>query len=123
MEKAESVDAYIARFEPDVQAKLQQVRAAIREAAPQAAEIISYGMPAYRINYNLIYFAAAKSHVGLYPAAEAIVHFKDDIAAYKSSKGAIQLPYNEPVPVELIKRITEFRVAADAKAIMAKKKK
>ncbi|WP_222430942.1 iron chaperone [Mucilaginibacter pallidiroseus] len=100
MEKAENVDSYIAKFDQEIQVILQHVREAIKEAAPHATEIISYGMPAYRVNINIMYFAAAKTHLGLYPAGSAAInHFKEELAGYKTSKGAIQFHMIGPCPL------------------------
>jgi uncharacterized protein YdhG (YjbR/CyaY superfamily) len=123
MHRPENTEEYIASFPVDVQALLQQVREAIKKAAPQAKEIISYGMPAYRANGNLIHFAAAQKHIGIYPGPAAIVVFKDELSAYKTSKGAIQILLTEPLPLGLIARITRHRVAADMEWAMNRTKK
>lgn len=104
------VDAYIARFPPDVQARLARVRAAIRRAAPEASEAIKYGIPTFVLHGNLVHFAAFTRHVGLYPGPTAITHFADALSAYTSSKGAVQFPFDAPLPLALITRIVRFRV-------------
>lgn len=105
-----NVDEYIAMFTDDVQRKLQQLRDTIKSVAPQADETISYQMPAYKQNGALVYFAAYKKHIGFYPTGIGISNFKDEIVAYKSSKGAIQFPLDEPLPLSLVKKIVAFKV-------------
>jgi len=105
-----TVNDYIAGFPPSVREKLEEIRSVIRKAAPDATEIISYGMAAFKHGGILVYFAAHNDHIGFYPLPSAIERFKKDLAAYKHSKGAIQFPYNKALPVELIERITSFRV-------------
>jgi uncharacterized protein YdhG (YjbR/CyaY superfamily) len=105
-----SVDEYIATFPLDIQTRLQQLRAVIHEAAPEAEETISYQMPAFRQNGVLVYFAAFKNHIGFFPTAAGIEAFKDKLSGYKTSKGTIQFPLNQPLPVELVKEIVKTRV-------------
>ena len=108
--KPASIDDYIAGFPEDVQQILQQVRATIRQAAPEAKETISYAMPAFTLHGNLIYFAGYKSHIGLYPTPAGIDEFKEDLAKYKGAKGSVQFPIDQPMPLYLIARITKFLV-------------
>ena len=117
------VDAYISGFPKDTQKLLKQVRATIKKAAPQAEEVISYGMPAYKLNGALIYFAGYKNHIGLYPMPSAIVAFKKQISDYNWAKGSVQFPFNKPLPLELIEKITRFRVKEDLQKATLKKKK
>jgi uncharacterized protein YdhG (YjbR/CyaY superfamily) len=105
-----TIDDYIACFPQEVQTHLLQIRAAIKEAAPMAKEKISYRMPTYELNGNLIHFAAFKNHIGLYPGPEGIEAFKADLSAYKGAKGSVQFPLNQPIPLQLVKKITKFRV-------------
>jgi uncharacterized protein YdhG (YjbR/CyaY superfamily) len=119
--KMTSTEAFIAGYPEDVQKKLHEVRAAIQKAAPQAVEIISYGLPGFAQNGTLLLFGAGKNHIGLYPTPAAIEAFKEDLSAYKTSKGAIQLPLDQPLPLELIARITKFKLAENAKQAEAKK--
>lgn len=109
----QSVDDYIAQFSPEIQKRLAEIRTIIKEEAPEAQEKISWQMPTYVQNGNLVHFAAHKNHLGFYPGAEGIEAFTDKIAAYKSSKGAVQFPYQKPLPVELIREMVRFRVAAN----------
>jgi uncharacterized protein YdhG (YjbR/CyaY superfamily) len=111
--KFKSVDDYIATFPKTVQCILQEFRKAIKEAAPEAEETISYQMPAFKLNGILVWYGAYKNHVGLYPRASAIVAFKDKLSGYKVSKGTVQFPLNEPIPFDLIKEIVRFRVRED----------
>lgn len=108
-----SVDAYIAAAPPSAQPALRELRALIRAAAPEATETVSYGMPAYKGRRVLVYFAAQKAHLGFYPTASGIVRFREELSAYKTSKGAIQFPYSRPLPGELVGRIVRFRAEED----------
>jgi uncharacterized protein YdhG (YjbR/CyaY superfamily) len=105
-----NIDEYIADFPKDIQEKLESIRQTIKKAAPQAQEAISYGMPAFKLNGNLVYFAAFKNHIGFFPAPSGIEAFKEDLAIYQTSKGTIQFPLDKPIPFELITRIVKFRV-------------
>jgi uncharacterized protein YdhG (YjbR/CyaY superfamily) len=107
----QSIDEYIATFPPDIQARLQAVRATIRAAAPDAQERISYQMPTFWLNGNLVHFAALKNHIGFYPTPSGIEAFQAETSMYKSTKGALQFPLDQPLPLDLIRRIVEFRVA------------
>ena len=119
-EAPQTIDAYIAGFPEDVQAILQQVRRTIHEAAPEATEAISYQMPTFKLNGNLVHFGAFKSHIGFYPVPSGMAAFQDDLAAYKQGKGSVQFPLNKPMPLDLIRRIVEFRVQ-ESKAAKASK--
>ncbi len=100
-----TVEEYIAAQEERVRPYLTEVRETIRQAIPQAREIVSWGMPTYRGNGNVIHFAAAKRHLGIYPGEEATAHFAEGLKDYHVSKGTIQIPYREPLPLELIGEI------------------
>lgn len=106
------IEKYIAGFPEEIQQICQQMRTIIKNAAPDSKEIISYGMPAYHQSGNLVYFAAHTHHIGLYPTSSAVEQFKSELKEYKHSKGAIQFPYQKPLPVDLISRIVHFRVAS-----------
>ena len=108
--KPNNIDEYIAACAPDVQTILQKVRATIWQAAPEAEETISYGMPCFAQNGNLVYFAAWKNHLGFYPSGSGIAHFSPALSAYKGAKGSVQFPYALAIPYELIAQITQFRV-------------
>ena len=122
MEKPIDIDAYIASFPKDVQKLLQKVRTTIKSAAPQAEEVISYGMPLFRLNTRLVYFAAHKNHIGLYPMATGIAAFKKELSIYKGARGSVQFPFDKPLPLGLIKRIVKFRVAENLQKAEMKKK-
>ena len=105
-----TIDEYIRSAPPAVQGKLRAIRAAIKEEAPDAIEKISYQMPTFALNGNLVHFAAFKNHIGFYPAPSGIEHFTDELARYQTSKGAIQFPLDEEIPLDLIRQIVRFRV-------------
>ena len=110
-----TIDEYIANFPPDVQQLLQQIRTTIKAAAPGAQEKISYQMPTFYLHGNLVHFAAYKKHIGFYPAPRGIEVFKAELSAYKGAKGSVQFPIDQPLPLDLIHRIVEFRVAENLK--------
>ena len=104
------IDAYIAAFPPEVQARLQSVRAAIRAAAPEATEAISYAMPTFKLaGKNLLHFAAFKAHIGLYPTPNGLEVFAGELSKYKGGKGSVQFPLDAPMPLDLIRRIAIYR--------------
>lgn len=105
-----NIDEYIAGFPPDVQEILEQIRAAIREAAPDAEEAIKYRMPTFVLNENLVHFAAFKNHVGFYPTPSGIEKFKDELSSYEGAKGSVRFPMDDPMPLKLIKRMVASRV-------------
>jgi uncharacterized protein YdhG (YjbR/CyaY superfamily) len=107
---ARNIDEYIAGFSPEIQAVLQKIRRTISQAAPGATEAISYGMPAFKLNGNLVFFAAQKHHIGFYPTPSGIVNFQSELTSYETSKGAIRFPLDRPIPYQLIEKITRFRV-------------
>ena len=107
--KYESVEEYIASFPPDIQLKLEHLRSCIREACPEAVECISYGMPTYKLNKALVHFAGYRHHIGFYPTPSAIQKFKSELRQFNTSKGAIQFPLENDVPVGLVQRIVQFR--------------
>ena len=113
--KPSSVDEYIAQYPPDVQTIMNQVRSVIKEAAPAAKERISYGMPGFYLNGMLVWFGGHKNHIGFYPTGEGIEVFKNDLARYKTSKGAVQFPLDEPMPYDLIKKIVRYRLEVNLK--------
>jgi uncharacterized protein YdhG (YjbR/CyaY superfamily) len=115
--KFKTVDEYIASFAPQQQKTLNQMRNIIRKAAHKASEVISYNMPAYKQNGTLVYFAMAKNHIGFYPTPSAIEHFKDELKNFTTSKGAVQLPLDKPLPKELIQKIVLFREQQDTEKL------
>lgn len=118
-----SIDEYIATFPEEVQTILQELRATIKAAAPDATETISYQMPTFFLNGNLVHFAAFKSHIGFYPAPRGIEAFKEELSGYKGAKGSVQFPIVEPLPLELITRMVKFRVEENLKKAESKPRK
>ncbi|HEX9989828.1 MAG TPA: DUF1801 domain-containing protein [Chloroflexia bacterium] len=119
-----SIDEYIATFPEDKQALLKAVRATIKAAAPSAQETISYQMPTFVLNGHLVYFAAWKKHIGLYPASGGVPEaFKDELSRYECTSGTIKFPISQPLPLDLISRIVQFRVAENRTIAEAKARK
>jgi uncharacterized protein YdhG (YjbR/CyaY superfamily) len=110
MKKIINIASYISEFPGEIQKIIEQVRETIKKAAPKAEEVISYQMPAYKMNGILVYFAAFKNHIGFYPTSSAIKTFSKELKIYKSGKGSVQFPIDKPIPVELIDKIVKFRV-------------
>lgn len=110
-----TIDENIAQFPAVTQILLQKVREVIRSVAPDAVEAISYGIPTYKLHGNLVHFAGYAHHIGFYPGSEAIEVFKEELKDYKTSKGTIQFPLDKPIPYDLVKRITEYRVQKSQK--------
>ncbi len=119
--KPKDIDEYIASFPKETQILLEKVRSTIRKSAPTAEEVISYSMPAFKLYGILVYFAGCKNHIGFYPTGSGTEVFKEEIAGFKSSKGAIQFPYDQPIPFELISKIVEFRVQQNLEKKAGKK--
>jgi uncharacterized protein YdhG (YjbR/CyaY superfamily) len=121
--KSAEVDAYIARFPKPVQALLRKVRRTVRTAAPDATELISYRIPAYRQNRILVYFAGFKAHVGLFPPVRGNAALERAVAKYAGPKGNLRFPYDEPLPHALIARIVRHKLRQDAAVAVRLKKK
>ena len=117
-----TIDEYVRTFPRDVQKKLSDLRSTIRRAAPDAIEKIAYRMPTFFQKKNLVHFAAYEHHIGFYPTPSGIAAFKDELTRYVTSKGAIQFPIDEPLPLELVTRIVKFRVAENEAKAVAKKR-
>ena len=113
-----TVDDYIAGFPPDIQRGLAAVRQTIRKAAPEATEAIKYRIPTFVLRGNLVHFAAFKNHLGFYPAPSAIRRFAEELSSYPCAKGSVQFPWNRPVPLTLITKMVQFRVAEAAAATL-----
>jgi uncharacterized protein YdhG (YjbR/CyaY superfamily) len=120
--KPTDIDSYLSQFPADVQAVLQEVRETIRRAAPDAEETISYSMPAFRQNGILVYFAAWKNHIGLYPPISGDKALEKAVVRYAGPKGNLQFPLDEPMPLDLIERIVKLRVKQDEAKAAAKRK-
>jgi uncharacterized protein YdhG (YjbR/CyaY superfamily) len=105
-----NIDEYISSQPANVRASLEKIRQTIRKAAPEAEEVISYQMPAFKFHGVLVYFAAFKNHLSLFPTSSAIKAFKEKLESYACSKGTIKFPLDKPIPVKLITEIVKFRV-------------
>ncbi len=121
-QKPKDIDSYISKFPADVQVILEKVREAIRHAAPEATETISYMMPAFRQHGILVYFAAWEKHIGMYPPISGNKTLEKAIARYAGPKGNLQFPLDKPIPYDLIERIVKLRVKQDAAKAAAKRK-
>ena len=117
-----NIDEYIGIFPEEVQVILEQVRATIRQAAPGATEKISYAMPTFYLHGNLVYFAAYKNHIGFYPSTSGIIAFQKEISGYKNSKGAVQFPIDQPMPLDLIAEMVKFRAIENVEKAQTKKR-
>jgi len=117
-----TIDEYIGTFPKNIQDRLEKLRRTIREAAPEAVETISYGMPAFNLNNRyLVYFAAWKNHIGLYPMPSGIEAFQKELSPYEAAKGSVRFPMDKPFPFELVRRIVKYRVKENRE--QAKRKK
>jgi len=105
-----TIDRYIIQFPNEIQVILQELRAVIKEVAPEAKEKISYKIPTFYLNGNLVYFAAYKNHIGFYPTPGGIDAFENELSAYKRAKGSVQFPIDKPLPLDLIRKIVLYRV-------------
>ena len=123
MNKSPDVDAYIARFPPAVRARLTRIRRAIRGAAPQASEGMSYRIPAYRQHNIIVYFAGFQKHIGLFPPARGDAWLEKAMARYAGPKGNLKFPHDEPLPLPLIARIARHQRKQDAARAAARKQK
>jgi len=110
MEKHQTIDDYIADFPPNVQQLLQQMRATIKQIAPTAQEAIKYAIPTFILKGNIAHFAAFKNHIGFYPTPMGMAEFEDELSHYKTGKGSVQFPLDKPLPLDLIKRMVQFRM-------------
>jgi uncharacterized protein YdhG (YjbR/CyaY superfamily) len=120
-QKFKTIDNYIESFPKDIQKILQEIRRTIREAAPKAEEVINYQIPTFKLNGNLVHFAAFKNHIGFYPGSKAIKVFMKEFSSYKSSKGAVQFPIEKQMPLALIKKIIKYRVKENSQQLKKKK--
>ena len=118
-----TIDEYIAGYPPNVQKILKKIRTTIRKAAPEAEEAIKYQIPAFVLNGNLVFFAAHKEHIGLYPAPRGDAELKEELSAYEGGKGTVQFPLDEPIPYDLITRIVKFLVKKNVSRAAASPKR
>lgn len=109
-EMSKDIDDYVRQYPKDVQRLLTQMRSTIKKAAPEATEKISYGIPTFALAGNLVHFAAFMNHIGFYPTPSAIKAFGKELSSYKCSKGTVQFPLDEPLPLALVNRMVKFRV-------------
>ena len=116
------IQEYISGFPEDIQQKLEQIRMTIKRAAPDAEEVISYGMPSFKLNGSLVWFAAFTKHIGFYPAPSGIEVFYNELSVYKSGKGSVHFPLDEPIPFDLITKIVKYRVSENMQKAINKKK-
>lgn len=114
---ASSIDDYIGLFPADIQKKLAEMRSIIHAAAPEASEKISYQMPTFYLVKNLVHFAAFKDHIGFFPTPSAVEAFASELKGYRTSKGTMQIPLDQPIPVDLISRMVKFRVEESLKEV------
>lgn len=119
--KPATIDDYISQYPASTQTLLKQMRSCIAKAAPKAEEVISYGMPTFKLNGNLVHFAANKKHIGFYPAPSGIIAFEKELEEYVTSKGAIQFPFEKKLPLTLIAKIVKFRVKQNLEKPVKKK--
>jgi len=108
--KFETTDEYIQTFPKETREILENIRQTIKKTAPGAEEAISYQIPTFKLNGNLVHFAAFKNHIGFYPAPSGSAAFKTELSVYKSGKGSVQFPMDKPMPLALIKKIVKYRV-------------
>jgi uncharacterized protein YdhG (YjbR/CyaY superfamily) len=107
---SKDIDEYIKMFPQDIQTLLESLRQTIREAAPEAEETINYQIPTFTLNGNLVHFAAFKNHIGFYPAPSGIEAFKEELSIYEGAKGSVKFPLDQPLPLDLVKKIVKYRV-------------
>ena len=120
---AKDIDEYIAGFPKGIQNALKQIRATIKKAAPNAEEAIKYAMPTFTLHGNLVYFAAFKNHIGFYPVPSGIEAFEKELSIYKTGKGSVQFPLDQPMPLSLIAKIVKFRTGENLQKMKTRKKK
>lgn len=110
MDKSQAVDTYIQSFPETVQARLKSIRQAVHDLVPEADEAMTYGIPTFKYHGNLVHYASFDNHIGFYPTPSGIAAFRKEISSYKNAKGSVQFPHSEVLPLELIIRITQFRI-------------
>ncbi|HEY1038295.1 MAG TPA: DUF1801 domain-containing protein, partial [Bacteroidia bacterium] len=120
VQKANSIDLFIAEFPKETQVLLNRVRETIRKAAPKATESINYGIPTFQLEGNLVHFSGYKSHIGFYPGSSGIKNFAKELSVYKGAKGSVQFPLDKPIPYALITKIVKFRVTENLEKFKAK---
>ena len=122
MTKPKDIDDYIKDFPPEMQLLLEQMRKTIKNLVPQAEEVISYGMPAFKMNGMIAWFGGFKNHIGFYPAPMSVEVFREELSVYKQGRGSVQFPLDKPLPLDLIIRIVMFRISENQQKDKLKKK-
>ena len=122
MVAVKNIDDYLSAFPQDTVVKLQQLREAIQKAAPAATEAISYAIPTFKQEGNLVHFAGYKNHIGFYPGSAGIEAFEKELSAYNLSKGTVQFPLDKPLPLSLVNKIVKYRVKQNLERTKTKKK-
>jgi len=117
-----NIDEYIALYPENIRKKLNEIRAVIKNVAPDAAEAMKYGIPTFVLSGNLVHFAGFENHIGFYPAPSGIKAFQKDLKGFKFAKGSVQFPIDEPMPIETITKIVRFRVKENLEISKLKKK-
>jgi uncharacterized protein YdhG (YjbR/CyaY superfamily) len=117
------IDQYIAGFPDEVQERLEEIRRTVRTAAPEAKEALKYGMPTFSLNGNLVHFAVFNNHIGFYPAPRGVEELKEELAAYAGAKSSLRLPFDQPLPLDLIRKVVKLRVEGDVRKAAAKRRK
>jgi uncharacterized protein YdhG (YjbR/CyaY superfamily) len=118
----ETIDEYISSFPKPIQDVLEELRHVIREETPDAEEAMSYQIPTFKLNGNLVHFAAFKNHIGFYPTSSGIEAFKKELTPYEMSKGTVKFPLNKPIPMDLVRKIVRYRVRENVEKMQNKKK-
>lgn len=121
--KFTTIDEYHAAQIPAAREHLNTLRSAIKEIVPNATEVLSYNMPAFKLNGIVAYYAAHSKHVGFYPTASPIEHFQEELKDYNTSKGTVQFPFDQPIPVELVKKMILFKVNSNLQKVKMPRKK
>ena len=119
--KAKNIEEYIAGFPSNIQQMLEEIRLAIKKAAPEAGETIKYDIPTFTLKGNLVSFGAWKNHIGFYPAPREVEEFKKALSAYEGTKSTVQFPFNKPLPLALIGKMVKYRVQKNLEKASAKK--
>lgn len=122
-DKIQTIDEYICTFPDNIQKILEKIRQAIKDAAPDAEETISYQIPTFKFHGNLVHFGAFKNHIGFYPTPDGLEKFKKEFSVFKSSKGAVQFPIDKPIPLQLVGKVVRYRVKENLERAKTKKKK
>jgi uncharacterized protein YdhG (YjbR/CyaY superfamily) len=122
-EEIKTIDEYIVGFEPTIQKTLNELRDFIKKEAPEATEKISYGMPTFYLNGNLVHFAAFKDHYGFFPSPSGITAFEKELIPYRTGKGTLSFPFNKPIPWDILKKVIHYRVEENLRKVKGKTKK